>query len=123
MDIETTVEQIKLTDEIIDLAKRYAGARLKSAKSKKDLDILLASKYLTTFRSEKPNLGLEMALLMLIEREREVATTLYSDYLTATAEYKGLEEMLNAVKTKVSYMQSIMKYEIEGVKGFKDYNN
>jgi hypothetical protein len=123
MDVQMALDAVKLTDELINQSMSYNLARIKSAEAKRDLDILLASKYLTAFRSIKSNLGYEMALLMLVEAEGEVGRELYSTYLTETARYKGMERILDAVQAKVSFFQSIMKYELEGSKGFKDFTN
>lgn len=117
MDIQQAIEAVKLSDDLIEKAKMYYEARKASFEAKRDLDILLASKYLTSFRNIKRNLGYDMALLMLVSEESE-AKSLYETYLTKQAEYKGLEKILDAIQSKVSFMQSLMRYESDGEKGF-----
>jgi len=118
MDINEALKTIKLTDELIEMARTYCEARKLSSEAQRDLDILLASKYLTSFRAIKRNLGYDMALLMCVEQEGEVGRKLYDTYLTKQAEYKGLEKILDAIQSKVSFMQSLMRYESDGEKGF-----
>lgn len=112
MDIHQAMEAVELTNEQIVKAKEYCEFREKAAKAKIALDVLLASKYLKAFRTEKKNVGYDMALLMLLEKEPNLQQY-YDDYHTFTAKYKGLEKVLDAMHSKVSFHQSIMKYELE----------
>jgi len=113
MDIQQATEYLKLTDEQIKIADKYYKARTKGGNAKKELDILLASKYLSEFRREKRNLGYEMALLMLIEKDT-TAREIYQNYLTSESEYKGLERLLDAYQSKISFLQSILKFQLKG---------
>ena len=115
MDIHQAIELGALTDEQINLSREYQESRLKSAEAKLKLDILLASNYLNDFRSAKKNLGYEMAILMMLEADESPETLqYYREYSIETGRYKGIERLLDAIATKISYAQSMMKYAVDG---------
>jgi len=113
MDIQQAVEIIALTNEQVDLSRKYFSSRLEASKAKISLDQLLASKYLKSFRADKPNVGYEMAMIMLMEVE-PMAVDLYKTWQYETATYKGIEKILDSMSTKISYYQSVMKYQLDG---------
>lgn len=88
-------------------AKAYAEARSKAAKAKYELDVLAGAKYL----SDKLNVkaAYEKALI-LIACENEENKILYKDYLRYTAEYKGLEKVIEANAGQIMWAQSKMRY-------------
>lgn len=110
MDIN---EQIALNDIIIQNsanAKTYADTREKAAIAKYKLDLLAGAKYL----SDKLNVraAYEKALI-LIACENEDNKSLYKDFIKYTAQYKGLEKILEANADAIRWAQSKMKYEKE----------
>ncbi len=101
-------------NEVIDLARKqtetaveYAKARMKAGRAKKELDTLLVA-ILSDLRASKANLGYDMAVLMLCERN-EVARDIYGTLLEQTARYKGLDKIIEAIKTQILLYQSIWK--------------
>lgn len=112
------LQQIQQTQEscqkIIELAIEYNTARQSAGQAKKDLDLLLASR-LKSIRERKRNVGYEMALLMLCE-ENSIAQGLYATMIDQTNVYKGIERLIDAHKTNISFVQSYMKYVHEGEK-------
>lgn len=113
MDITTALEAMELTEDLSLKCIEYAKHREEAGNAKKDLDILLASKYLSDFRSVKKNLGYEMSILMLIEAE-PTARAIYATYITSEAKYKGLERIIDAYQSKLSFIQSVLKYQLKG---------
>lgn len=112
MDIQTALEGIKLTEEQIALSKQYAQVRYKCAKAKIALEqILCADHLLSQFRMKKSNLGYDMALLMLIEEKGDEARQLFVEFYENEAMYKGLEKIIDSIGSKISYYQSLMRYE------------
>lgn len=112
MDIHKALELSKVADEQVEIAKQYEKARKKSGLAKTQLDLILTSK-LRELRSDKKNLGVEMAILMLME-EDAVARDLYKEYMDEEAKYKGLERILDAYASKLITEQAIMKYQGRG---------
>ena len=101
-------------NEVIELARKqsetaieYAEARMSSGKAKKELDTLLVAS-LSDLRASKSNLGYDMAILMLCEKN-EVARGIYGTLLEQTARYKGLDKIIEAIKSQIMLYQSIWK--------------
>lgn len=111
MEILELIQQVELTNEIIDLSRQYRNAREASAQAECDLNVILASK-LAEIREEKANVGLEMAHIMLMERDA-TSKELYVEYKKYEGLYKGLEKVIRALETKVIYIESVMKFERE----------
>lgn len=114
MDIHKALELSKLADHQIALSQEYAEEREKAGKAKCDLEIMLTAK-LGEIRKSKPNVGYDLAILMLIEIDFE-AKFIYQDMCLATSRYKGLEKLIEAHQSKISLEQSIMKYIGQGEK-------
>ena len=104
----------QIANEQAERAKEYADARRKAGLSKTKLDLLLTAA-LPTIRIQKPNVGVEMAVLILME-DNDVARGLYRDWQIEESTYKGLEKLLEAHATRISLEQSIFKYKREGEK-------
>ena len=111
MDIHQIPELIKLTDERIIKAREYKDYRFKAAQAKVDLDIMLAAE-LSEFRAKKSNVGYDMAILMLMEKDAHAAD-LHRKYVENRAKYKALEKIIDAIQSKLSFHQSIMRYQRE----------
>lgn len=118
MDYHTAKDYLPVLDNRIKLAEDYRKARTKAADAKYGLELMLVSS-LSRIREDKPNVGYDMAILMLLEPfflsedDMEVAQKFYQDMLKYTAEYKGLERMMGALESKVTFVQSLMRYERE----------
>lgn len=106
-------EDLRAVAEIqVKNATAYADARQKSGLAERDLKIILAA-HLAELRQNKKNLGVDMAILMLIE-VNDIAKSLYSEWMAQEAKYKGLEKLLEAYSSKLITEQSLMKYQGQG---------
>ena len=101
-----------IADKQIEIAKQYEEARRKSGEAEGDLKLILTSR-LKELRGTKKNIGVEMAILMLME-ENATAQKLYKDWVTWESKYKGLEKLLDAYASKLITEQAIMKYIGQG---------
>lgn len=111
MDYNDIQELRPIVEEQIKRAREYATCRTKAAEAKKNLDILLAAKFLK-FRTAKKNVGYETSLIMLME-DSEEARDLYKTMIANEAKYKSLEKIIEALQSKISLGQSIMRYTKE----------
>lgn len=109
MDSSKALELAKLSDELIDLSRRYETARTAAGEAEANLKLLLAARALKDIRGKKSNVGIEMAILMFCENNEE-AREHYKTYLTKRAEYKSLEKIIEAIDKKLSYHQSVMRF-------------
>jgi hypothetical protein len=120
MDIHKALEVERLTDRQVELSQRYALCRVESAKNKWKFEMVLTAN-LENIRKIKPNAGVELATLMLMEilpkEQVDEVKNYYKLWLQNEAEYKGLEKILDATHTKIMYAQSLMKYTKEGENG------
>lgn len=112
MDIFRAKKVSELADSLVEYATTYEQIRTKAGKAKSELDIMLVA-HLTSIRSRKSNVGYDMALLMLMEMSKE-AQAIYQEMTELTNQYKGVEKIIDAIKSKISLEQSIMKYAIDG---------
>jgi len=108
MDHIRAQELNQLAKSQVEFATEYLEARKKAGKAKSDLDILLAGN-LKELREKKKNLGYEMAKLMLCE-DNEAARELYKEEIKETANYKGLEKLIESLQSRISLEQSVLKY-------------
>lgn len=112
MDTEKISELSALSTQQIKNAERYSEARIFAGEAESHLKILLTAK-LPELRGNKKNLGIEMAILMLME-DSEVARKLYLDWVKWESVYKGLEKLIDAYSSKLIFEQSLMKFRKEG---------
>jgi hypothetical protein len=66
-------------------------------------------------RAEKRNCGVEMAYIMLMERN-EAAKEFYGEWQKEESNYKGLERMLEAYESRIMLEMSIAKRQAAGEK-------
>ena len=104
----------QIADKQVILAEEYESARRKSGKAESELKLILASK-LAELRGKKKNIGIEMAILMLLEDDK-IARGLYKEFTEQEAIYKGLEKLLDAYASKLITEQAIMKFIKTGEK-------
>lgn len=102
----------RIADIQITNAQKYSEARKKAGAAKTALDMMLTAN-LRDIRAEKPNVGIDMAYLMLIEIN-EAAKSFYQDWVENEAIYKGLERLLDAYSSKLIMEQSLLKHVREG---------
>jgi hypothetical protein len=106
-------------NDLRDLAKgqteradEYCRARRAAGEAKVALDLLLTAA-LPGIRAEKRNVGMDMAYLMLIERQ-EAARGYFEDWQKNEAAYKGLERLLDAYASRIMMELSILKRQADG---------
>lgn len=112
LDQERAARLFQLAETQKNNANKYFACRHIAAKAKVDIEILLTAS-LSAIRSEKPNCGIEMAYMMLMEKSEE-ARKLYREWQENEAKYKGLERILEAQATEIMFYQSFMKWQKEG---------
>ena len=112
MDIFKANSLFERTREQTKIAREYAESRQKAVEARVQL-LAILTPALSGIRARKANVGTDMAILMLCETS-DLAKELYSIELRETAKYKGLEKILEALQSEISYAQSVMKYEKEG---------
>lgn len=114
MDIEKMALIRTIAQEQRKHAENYADARKKAGVAKVSLELLLTAG-LPSIRKEKKNVGIEMAMMMLMEFDLE-ARKFYKEWQEQEAIYKGLEKLLEAHATRISFEQSVLKYIHTGEK-------
>ena len=102
---------ITLSIELVKTAWDYFATRKAFAEAKiyLDLQVALRGKELRNIRS---NIGYDMALITLVELDIK-NKPYYEEYVRGQNRYKGLEKVLNAVSSRISLGQSIIKNKIQ----------
>lgn len=93
--------------ELVNRSNEYAKARKEYADAKYDFDIAVARE-LPLLRQKKPNIGVETAQIMILEtntQNREI----YKKLIETENYYKGLERILDAIKSQITLSQSLIK--------------
>jgi len=103
-----------ITNLCITLSDDYYKERVKSAEGRVNFEILLVA-HMSTYREERKSMGFEMACLRLME-DSEPAKEYYKTWKESEAKFKGLEKLLNANETKISFAQSKLRYIAQGEK-------
>jgi len=112
---EFTINDLRsLAKEQADRAGQYCSSRVKAGEAKVALDLILTAN-LGLIRAEKPNVGVEMAYHMLMERS-EAAKGFYEAWQKEEANYKGLERLLEAYASRIMLEMSILKRQADGEK-------
>jgi hypothetical protein len=114
MDIFKAQEIAELAKKQTDLAWQYAQTRETATKAKTEMELRLISR-LSTIRTQKANVGIDMSFLMLMELEPDTKT-IYKEWKEAEAKYKGLEKILEANASIIMFYQSLMRYQKDGEK-------
>src|SRR3990167_2016399 len=109
MDYNQAQAIAELAKKQVKLAEEYAKQREIAGKAKTEMEIRLVVK-LPHIRTQKANVGVDMANLMLMEIEPDTRT-IYREWKEAEAKYKGLERILEANASVIMFHQSLMKYQ------------
>jgi len=121
-EIHEAMGQKELLDERIQLSRDYSKNRELAYQAKYNIEMLLVAN-LSRIRKEKPNVGYDMAILILMEDgflddvTAQIAREHYKNFTKHTSKYKGIEKILNAMDSKVSFSQSLMRYQRQGETG------
>jgi len=116
MDFMEAKAHMPIINNRVELAKSYRDARKKASEAKYNLEVILAAN-LSRIRDMKSNVGYDMAILMMLEPGflsddiRSAVLAHYRDMSKYTSEYKGLERLMSALESKVTFVQSLMRYE------------
>ena len=103
---------MEISAEIVTKARGYQEARRKAALAKWKLDVIQATK-MKEIREIRSSVGYDAARIMLLEYENEEIHEYYRDETRWTAEYKGLEKVIDALQSQVSLCQSLIKNKIK----------
>lgn len=123
-------ELLRQSNELIAIAREYAESRRNSSMAEEHLDIEMA-KYGDKLRGDRKSLSKENMLIELLKGTPNLDTggelisynineensKNHKILLTEEANYKGLEKVMDAIKTRIMTLQSIMKYDINGEYG------
>ena len=112
MDLTTVVRDLdRLFASQADFSKRYYEARKKFAQARYNLTLLLIPK-----QEDKDyrKASFEKQLLMLLgetpENHKKEVHEYYKDFVTYEQEYKGLEVLVESISSRISSLQSLMKW-------------
>ena len=115
MDFNQAVEILELSQKQIELSQEYQKNCQKAGQAKLQLELILTGeKLLSKYRQTRKNLGLEMAILMMIEEKGEDTRQIFKEYHEAESKAEGLKQLLNAYNSKIIAYESLMKYQLKG---------
>src|SRR3990167_577646 len=114
LDQDRIHKLFKMAEHQRKIAEDYAEQRALATKHRLDFEMLLIAE-LESIRFDKPNVGIEMANLMLMERVKE-AKDVYKDWQMAEAKYKGLEKIIESGATELMFHQTVMNWSAKGEK-------
>lgn len=98
-----------ISQELVTRSIEYAQARKNYGEAKYKFDIALAQE-LPLLRVKKPNIGVETAQIMLLEENLKVRE-IYKELIDAENFYKGMERILDALKSQITLIQSLFKHQ------------
>lgn len=90
----------------------YAKVRMEYAEAKFKFDILLATN-LPILRQKKPNIGIETAQIMILEDASKDTLETYKELIIKENYYKGLEKIIDALKSQITLCQSLIKNQTQ----------
>lgn len=108
MPTDYTEDVKDLADEKYGFCKDYAEQRKKYGQAKSELDIHYATE-IKSISEVKKNAGYETGLLILISLNSKLRT-IYKEMIQAEQNYKALEKIIDGFDSKISSLQSVMKY-------------
>ena len=106
--------EISRLDEVLkknaENAEAYLLSRKKAAEAKYSLDVVIGAGFLFGELPEK--ISYDKAILIISMKKNMLQT--YKDLILYTAEYKGLEKVLEANSEAIRWAQSKMKWQETG---------
>lgn len=100
---------IELNKQSID----YLNARKASAEAQRKFMLYIGSQ-MPILRNKKSNVGIETAQVMVLEPEHpEVVKELYTEWITQEAIYKGLEKVIDGLKTQLTLAMNLNKNHVQ----------
>lgn len=111
IDYTDSNELLNISEELKTIARDLRTALMDSAKSKAQMDILLAQR-IDKLLERKKNIGIEMAIILMISKEPDLAEV-WTNKLRLDAEVKGLEAIKTSLETQITMVQSLLKYTLK----------
>lgn len=112
MDFISVEQEIaSLSSKLLELSEKYYEVRCEYGRVKKELYIMLVPVQKIP-RYQK--MAVDKQLLTLIDENEELSeplTILYQNYILLEQQYKGLEKLIGAYETKISTLQSLMRWQ------------
>lgn len=98
-----------LTEDLLRFSKEYYEKRMEAARARKHLFVMLALKQ---NEARYKNAALDRQLLFLLSDNQgnQMIENMYSEMILAEEAYKGLERIISAYQSKISALQSLMKW-------------
>lgn len=103
-----TQDLLTYSAKLTELSDRYAKSRYRYGELEADIDLVLSTK-IKEYSEKKKNIGIEMAMIKLIAELPELKDT-YKEMKIRFNEYKGLGILIEAQKSALMAIQSIMKF-------------
>jgi hypothetical protein len=97
-----------ISQELLAKSSEYATARMEYAEAKFQYELNLA-KELPFLRQKKSNIGVETAQIMILEDDKDEIKLLYCNLIMKENYYKGLEKIIDALKTQITLAQSLIR--------------
>lgn len=116
LDFISTENELRiLSNKLIELSETYYKIREEYGKAKCELFVLLVPKQKD---AKYARAALERQVMMMISEieegdQKDALIANYHEFLQLEQKYKGLERLLAAYETKVSSLQSLMKWQRE----------
>lgn len=108
LDFNDHIKVWAISIKLNEQSEEYAKARKFYGEAKYEFDIALAAA-LPNLRQKKSNIGIETAQIMILEGENEYIRDLYRDLIERENHYKGLEKIIDALKTQITLAMSLIK--------------
>lgn len=118
MDVQELLKLNQLTDELLDYSRMYEKILTKANTARDSFKLVLASN-ISAVRKKKSNVGMDMAELMLMEPgflpvDQVVEVQGYwKEWKENETKVDTLKELMDAIRHKISFAQSSMRYEKE----------
>lgn len=108
LDFNDHIKVWQISTEMLKKSEEYSKSRMDYADAKYAFDLSVA-KELPSLRLKKPNIGIETAQLMILEKEDEEIKDIYKQLIDSENTYKGLEKIIDALKTQITLSMSLIK--------------
>jgi len=107
----------QLMADSFEASHAYKEARTQFESIGFEIEMALAKK-IASYRVEKKNIGIEMARIMVLEdaikEDNQEYIDKYEQYKESLGTYKGLDRVLESLRSGMVAIQSLMKYAGQG---------
>ena len=113
MDTNNLIDEAsELSNKHLNASYEYYNLQKKYGKVKAELNIIYASKS-QEINEIKKNAGYDTGMLIMIGKY-PLYQNPYKEMINLEQQCKGLDKVIEAIKSRIMYIQSIMKYQLEG---------